>query len=261
VLKTKAGKLLKKQVYIVYDSGVGGLTVLTELIKQNIQANFVYVGDTKNAPYGNKTPEQIKKFVEVNIKLVQEKYIVKGIIMACNTASILAKSYIERIFSIPVFSISESIIKHINTKESVCFLTTQLTAKSQFFQSNIKNSIAIGCERFVPMIESKMYLFEEYRKEVVRETLASLNKDNYQNIILACTHFPFLKNEIEEYVQNKIPVINPAEQFIMDIKKDIEESYFYLEFIVTGDKEMFYHFVSERLGWNIEENILEQEAI
>ena len=252
---------MKKQVYVVYDSGVGGLTVLKELIEQNIQANFIYVGDTHNAPYGDKTPEQIKNYVEENIKLVQEKYFVKGIIMACNTASILAKSYIERIFSIPVFSISESIIEHLQSKEKICFLTTKLTAKSQFFQSHIRNSIAIGCEKFVPMIESKMYLFEEYRKEIVKETLTTLNNNDFQKVILACTHFPFLKSEIEDFFHKKIPVINPAEQFVMDIKKDIEQSNFYLEFIVTGDQEMFYHFVKERLGWNIEENILEKKAI
>lgn len=254
---------MKKPIYVVYDSGVGGLTVLAEIIKQNIKSNFVYVGDTKNAPYGDKTPNQIIQFVKDNLLKVQENHLIKGVIMACNTASILAKKAIEDFFHFPVYSVSESILSDVEQEEDLWFLTTKATEKSGFFQKKQEKSNVLACENFVPLIESKRFLFEEYRKEIVREQVEKIDQQQCKKIVLACTHFPFLKKEIEEATKNQIPVYDPSEQFVRKLHGVIEETFFDLSFVITGSVEDFESFLRERLGWEKkeQENKLEKEAI
>jgi glutamate racemase len=154
-----------KEVYIVYDSGVGGLTVLKEILEKNINANFVYIGDTKNAPYGNKTENQIKEFVRKNIEIIKLKYKINGIIMACNTAAIIAKEYIERELGIKVYPISE-VSRSLSNESKTLILTTEATKKSGFFESQF--ATVKSCSSFVPLIESYKYIFKEMREEVVR---------------------------------------------------------------------------------------------
>jgi glutamate racemase len=243
-----------KEVYIVYDSGVGGLTVLKEILEKNIKANFVYIGDTKNAPYGNKTENQIKEFVRMNIEIIKLKYKINGIIMACNTAAIIAKEYIETEMGIKVFPISE-ISKRLSVDGKTLILTTEATKKSGYFESQF--ATVKSCPSFVPMIESYKYNFKELREEVVYLELSDVI-DGHNKIILGCTHFPYLKEEIEKLFGKEKEIINPAKIFVELIENNIKQTYFSLEFIVTGEKKYFENFMKEMLGWENELGEIEE---
>lgn len=210
----------------MYDSGVGGFTILRELLRQNVKANFIYLADNKNAPYGDKKEDDIKSFVMSNIKSINKKYKVNGIILACNTAAIVSKTLISNSLKLPTFSISEHITKLINNsdEDDVAILATNRTVRSGYFKDKSrKRIIQVGCPSFAPFIESRKFTNLSLRKVIVEKELSKKGIEYYNEIYLACTHYPFLSYEISKIFSHKIKVIDPAKTFVEQIRKDIEQ--------------------------------------
>lgn len=226
----------KKDVYIIYDSGSGGITVLNEIIKQNIQSHFIYFADTKHSPYGNKEKKYVIDIVLNNFIQLKKEYNILGVIMACNTAAILTKNLLEPLLNVKVFSISEYILDTIKTRKKVYLLGTKLTVDSGYFVSNNPQSEVIQkqCPSFAPFIDSHAYNDPYLRYKTTKDELCGFQIDDGEELILACTHFPFLSREIKELYRGKVIVTDPSEGFVGSIKEYLIQTYFSVEFVSTG---------------------------
>ena len=192
----------------VFDSGVGGLNVLSNLIKDFPNEDFLYIGDNLNVPYGIKSKEELKKIIKKVFNYF-EKQNVKAIIVACNTAS--AASY-DLECSVPVFRIIEPTAKiALSKSNNIGVLATNFTIDSKAYDEFLgENMKGIKASSFVPIVENNS-MKEEESKKVIEEVLKPY-KDNIDSIILGCTHFSLLEEEIKE-VLGDITIIDSSKSF------------------------------------------------
>lgn len=186
----------------VFDSGIGGLTTLKELIKKYPNNNYIYYGDSINIPYGNKTKEELEILVNKIIKFLLSKN-VELIVIACGTVSSNLYSKLKKTFDVPIIDILTSTLDYIkqNNLKKIGVLATPMTIKSNVFQKNIKEIKTVSCPEFVPLIE-KGIIKGKRIEAVVNQSLMLLN--GCENIILGCTHYPLLIPLIEPNTTAKI---------------------------------------------------------
>jgi len=187
------------------DSGVGGLTVLSELTRVASQCNYAYFADHAFCPYGTKTFAEIKQRVLVVARRLAQLN-AACIVVACNTASVFARD-IAAETRLPVYDVISPTCKaaaQVSRNRRVALLATDATVKSRVYQNMLaENGIhvyAYPCSGFVPLVEGCSGDLEKSRTVAAR--LASLPNDNCDTVILGCTHFPFLTEYIAEHVGN-----------------------------------------------------------
>lgn len=212
----------------IFDSGVGGLTVLKELQKKLKNENYIYIGDTASFPYGNKTKQTIielcKKRIEDLIKLD-----VKLIVIACGTATSQALDEIKSIFKIPIIGIIEPTVEYLQERKmrNIGVIATTGTIKSRGWQNEISKKIigakVIGkaCPLLAPMAEEG-WTENEIAKLTIHEYLKDFN--NIDSLILGCTHYPLFKSIIEEELDKNVNIINTGEMVANKLRKFIEEN-------------------------------------
>ena len=213
----------------VFDSGLGGLTVLKELVKDK-KANYFYFGDSLRAPYGNLSNSKIIDFSDQIVKFL-ENYNIDQYIIACNTISTLATDYLKEKYKKSFYPITESGLEDALTfKGDFLVLATQTTVNSHFYKKNIeKNSEAfvheVAAPNLVSLIEDGVISGKKL-DESLEEYLKIANKNHIPNIILGCTHYPIIKNEIERNLAYKANIINPAVNISskLNFKEDDETS-------------------------------------
>lgn len=191
----------------VIDSGIGGLTVLKELIKNYPNNQYIYYGDTLNNPYGNKNKYELFKLSKKMIDyLVSED--VELVVIACGTISVNVYQELKEVSSIKLYSVMEPVFKYINShQEKIGIIATEMTIKSGIF-SNLDYKRA--CPMFVPLIEKREYneidkYIDEYLKDCYVDTL-----------IMGCTHYPIIENKINKYFNNKVKLINMGNLLELD---------------------------------------------
>ena len=193
----------------VFDSGVGGLTVAREIMRQLPNETIYYFGDVKNCPYGDKTKEEIIRYTDRAVKFLIDKG-VKMIVLACNTATAAALDYLQDKYDIPIIGVVQPGARRaIQATENnkVLILGTKFTANSKVYDieiENINSDILVfdkACPAFVPFIESE----------------GNLNKEATKNILKDCTHYPILKKDIEEYYGNTIKVISSGREAAREV--------------------------------------------
>jgi glutamate racemase len=202
----------------IFDSGVGGLTVLKEIEDLLPNEDIVYFGDTARVPYGNKSKATILKFTTENILFLLKKK-VKIVIIACNTASALALDSLRDVFNVPIIGVIEAgVVKALTVSKNlkVGVIGTRSTIGSNAYQNallsrnkNIK-IYAKSCPLFVPLAEEGM-LSGEITAKVVDLYLKSFKKSRVDTIILGCTHYPLLKETIASYM-GKAVIIDSAKE-------------------------------------------------
>jgi len=243
------GRYLEEPIGI-FDSGVGGLSVLKELERELPREHYIYYGDTKNLPYGDKTPEQI---IELGRKTVGffEGLGVKNIVMACNTSSALAYDVLEREFGddICIFPIIQNVAKNLAQYDKIGVMATIGTARSlKYTQEILKINPAaqvyeLGCENFVQIVEERRYE-ENESIELIKSKLGELLFLGAKKIVLGCTHYPYLLPILTQYAPTDV-FIDPAEIFVQNIVNEIRstnepfEATPRKEFYVSGDVENF----------------------
>lgn len=209
----------------VFDSGIGGLTVVKELIQQLPYEDIVYFGDTARVPYGIKSPETVVRFSTENI-LFLLKHDVKLICVACNTVSSLALPVIKNHFRVPIVGVispgaKESVYASQNKRIGV--IGTKGTIKSGAYEKEIKGldpSIkvtSVACPLFVPFAEEG-WLKGNAVMDVARVYLKPLKKASVDTVILGCTHYPLLKPVIKEIMGDKVILIDSAKQVAVEVK-------------------------------------------
>jgi glutamate racemase/non-canonical purine NTP pyrophosphatase (RdgB/HAM1 family) len=237
-----------------FDSGVGGLTVVKEALKQLPHEEIIYIGDTARAPYGPRPGKQIIEFSwELTNFLLKQN--IKMLVIACNTATAVALDEIKEKLNIPVIGVifpgSRAAIRATKNNK-IGVIGTVGTINSGSYEKTILSKspktqvTSLACPRFVPVVESNQYQ-KPIAKKVVAETLQELKKENLDTLVLGCTHYPLLRPIIQQVMGEKVKLIDSGAQTISDVSMLLD--YFNLSaestnnpnhrFYTTGSALMF----------------------
>ncbi|OGX44611.1 MAG: glutamate racemase [Omnitrophica WOR_2 bacterium RIFCSPLOWO2_02_FULL_45_28] len=210
----------------VFDSGVGGLTVVRELIRQLPNEDIVYLGDTARVPYGIKSKETIVRFSIENI-LFLLKQEVKLICVACNTVSSIALPVISSHFRVPIVGVISPGVReaaYATKNKRIGVIGTKATTNSRAYEREIEaldpqiKVISRACPLFVPFVEEG-WLNQRAVLDVARVYLKPLKRAGVDTIILGCTHYPLLKAVIRKVMGNKTILIDSAKQAATEVKQ------------------------------------------
>lgn len=210
----------------VFDSGVGGLTVVKELIRHLPSEDIIYFGDTARVPYGIKSRETVIRFSIENI-LFLLKYDVKLICVACNTVSSFALPVIKHHFRVPIVGVITPGVReavYATHNKRIGIIGTSGTIKSRSYENEIKQLdpsvkiTAVPCPLFVPFAEEG-WLKGKVISEVAKAYLKPLKNAGCDTIILGCTHYPLLKPVIRKVMGEKVRLIDSAKQVAIEVKK------------------------------------------
>ena len=236
----------------VFDSGVGGLTVAREIIRQLPNENIVYFGDTARVPYGIKSRETVIRFSIENI-LFLLKQDVKLICVACNTASSFALPVIKNNFRVPIIGVITPGVReavYASQNKRIGVIGTKGTIKSRTYETEITQLdpkvkvTAVACPLFVPFVEEG-WLDGEVVLSVAKSYLLPLKEAKVDTVILGCTHYPLLKPVIQEILGNKVNLIDSAKQVAFEVKKILANEDMLNR--TKGGKHRFY--VSDNPEW------------
>lgn len=192
----------------LFDSGIGGLTVLKELIKTHPHNHYIYFGDTKNMPYGNKSKDELFELADKSIQFLIDKK-VDIIIIACGTISSNIDDDFKNKYEVPLIDIISPTIDYVNkfNYDNVGLIATSMTIKSGAFTRGIKDLKVMECPDFVPLIENQQ-IDTEICDLKITEYLEPLKNEQIKHLILGCTHYPILENKIRTFFDNNIKLIN-----------------------------------------------------
>ena len=192
----------------LFDSGVGGLTVLKTLLKKYPNNEYIYYGDTLNLPYGTKSKEELLKLARDNVDFLIDKK-VDLIIIACGTVSSNCLNELKESYNIPIMSIVDDVINYLNNSNynNIGVIATNATINSHIFKNNInKNVYEIATPKLVPLIENN-------NLDSIKDILHSYLDDylgKLDVLVLGCTHYPIISNYIKSITDN-IELIDMSE--------------------------------------------------
>lgn len=216
----------KSQPIGIFDSGVGGLTVARAIEQLLPHEQIIYVGDTQHMPYGDKSEEHIKQYCKRIIEFLLEQN-VKLIVIACNTASAFAASYLRSIFweKVEIIGVIRPAIKNILSKgfHKVGIIGTQGTINSNIYASLFKeyksdvDMFQLATPLLAPMIEAGD-MNNEVSKVILNNYLQHESFKDRDCILLACTHYPLIKDEVDHFFQRQKAILDNAEPMAEEVK-------------------------------------------
>ncbi len=227
------------------DSGVGGLSVLSQLYKIMPDKNYIFFGDTKNLPYGTKTGKEIFKFTKEILEFFIAKN-VKNAIIACNTTSAVAYDELREYFKnrIKIFPLIQlcapCAVDNLKENDTIAVLATKATVNSGKYRSEIHkinnkiNVLELDCTGFVEIVENRLYK-EESSIELIKSKLEIAKKHNAKKIILGCTHYPYLESIFRKIYD--VEYFNPAVEIAKIVKNEIktpDSKHAGIDFCVSG---------------------------
>ncbi len=210
----------------VFDSGLGGLTVLHSIQSLLPHEDLIYVGDTARVPYGSKSPETVTRYSEQIVQFLIEKN-VKAIVVACNTASAYAVPQLQQKFSLPILGVLQpgartAVIKTKNKKIGI--IGTEGTIRSQAYQQAIAQLdasvqvVAGACPLFVPLVEEGWF-DHKVAEDIANIYLKDLKQSGMDTLILGCTHYPLLKNILAKVLGEGVSLVDSAEATAIELKQ------------------------------------------
>lgn len=223
-------ELLRKDAPIgVFDSGVGGLTVAREIMRQIPNEKIVYFGDTARVPYGSKSQETVTRFSEQIVRFLRT-FQVKTIVVACNTASAYALDTLEEDIDIPIIGVVKpgaKVAAEATRNGRIGVIATEATIGSQIYTKYIqdlnKNVTIYGkaCPLFVPLVEEGL-LEDPVTDEIARRYLTELIDIDIDTLILGCTHYPLIRSTLGRIMGEKVTLVNPAYETAIELKSMLE---------------------------------------
>ena len=223
---------MKESPIGIFDSGIGGLTIAHSIKEKLPNESIIYFGDTKHLPYGEKSKGSIQKFSEQISRFLISKNC-KSIIIACNSASAVAYKQVQELTgNIPVFNVIDPVIKEVIKNplySKIGVIGTKATIKSNIYNSKIKNEeiskevYSLATPLLAPMIEEG-FINEKIAEKIIQNYLEDPILEKIDSLILACTHYPLIINEIKKYYNNRIDVIDSADivsNFVYDKLADL----------------------------------------
>ncbi|MBI5656567.1 MAG: glutamate racemase [Geobacter sp.] len=215
----------------VFDSGVGGLTVLKEIVRALPQEDTVYLGDTARVPYGTKSPETVVRYSHQIAEFLVSRDI-KLLVVACNTASAVALDSLKESFSIPIVGVIEPGARRavaVTRSGKVAVIGTEGTVKSSAYTKAIKRLapevqvVSRACPLFVPLAEEG-WVDNEVARLTARTYLQGLTDEGIDTLVLGCTHYPLLKPVIAEVMGPSVTLVDSAEETARTIAEILSES-------------------------------------
>ena len=253
----------------VFDSGVGGLTVAREIMRNLPMEKIIYFGDTARVPYGSKSRDTVIRYSRQIVRFLQEQR-VKAIVVACNTASALALETLESESDIPIIGVVKPgarVAIRATKKKRVGVIATEATINSHLYRRLIcemdPEITVVGrpCPLFVPLVEEG-WLKDPVTEIVARRYLKDLQEQDIDALILGCTHYPLLRGLIGEIMGETVTLVNPAYETALALKRLLtdrqllnpgsRESEFPYRFFVSDAAEKFKQFANSILPFDVE---------
>ena len=209
----------------VFDSGVGGLTVAREIMRQLPEEKIIYFGDTARLPYGSKSKETVIRFSEQIIRFLRTKD-VKAIVIACNTASSFALDEVRKVEDIPIIGVINAgaraaVAASKNGKIGV--IGTEGTINSGTYAKAIMDMrpgvevYGKACPLFVPLVEEGMF-HDTVTDEIASRYLSELKSKYVDTLVLGCTHYPLIRSTMARTMGSEVTLVNPAYETAVQLK-------------------------------------------
>ena len=235
----------------IFDSGIGGFTILRALLKTRNDVEIFYLADTDRVPYGNKNINQIRNIAKEICNWFKDKKL-DALLIACNTTNACALDILENSLEVPCFDLINS-VSEIVSKEYIGVLATPATIKSSFYKKIIESKrenvkvFQQACPEFVSEIEKNSLNLEKlnYLSEIY---LRPLLKENIEEVILGCSHYPLIYNILKNKMKSNIKIIDPS----IALVNTFNNSFFFskndcneaicddnIKFFVTANSEEF----------------------
>lgn len=217
----------------IFDSGVGGLTVVKEIFRQLPGENIVYFGDTARVPYGTKSDKLVTKFSLQNARFLSN-FDIKLLVVACNTSSAISLDALRQKFSFPIIGVIEPGARAAlqeSKNKGIGIIGTEATIASRSYEKFITRAdpstrtFSQACPLFVPLVEEG-WLQGEITSAVVKKYLEPLKRQSVDTLILGCTHYPLLKSLLEREMGKGVTLIDSAEEVVAKVGE------------VLGDKKL-----------------------
>jgi len=238
----------------VFDSGIGGLTVLKKIIEILPNEKYVYYADTDNVPYGTKPKEEVKEYINNAIDFLVAKD-VKAIVVACNTATSIAVKELREKYTIPIIGIEPAAKPAVENRgnKKVLIMATPTTIKEEKLKYLLES---LNAEEYVELLPMpKLVEFAEDKefesdnvKEYIKEQVKELNLEDYSELVLGCTHFPFFKDILSKIFPRSIQIIDGSKGVANRLKNILEEN----NILGNNQLEIEYYY-SGKLAENKEE--------
>ncbi|HSV43158.1 MAG TPA: glutamate racemase [Candidatus Bathyarchaeia archaeon] len=210
----------------VFDSGLGGLTVVKAIRKVLPLEDIVYFGDTARVPYGTKSPQSIVKFSQQNAKVLMAEG-VKAIVIACNSSSSYALELLQKEFPLPIIGVIQpGVNKALKVAKTgkIGVIATPATIKSQSYQNALIHAnpscriFAQACPLFVPLVEEGWFTHAVTR-QVAQEYLKKMKASRIDALILGCTHYPLLKGILQKVMGRSVSLIDSAHEVACELQE------------------------------------------
>ncbi len=210
----------------VFDSGVGGLTVAREIMRQIPNEKIVYFGDTARVPYGSKSRDTVTRYSRQIVRFLQAQK-VKAIVVACNTASAYALDELEREIDIPILGVVKpgaKVAAESTGNGKIGVIGTEGTINSRIYATYIKQIdegievIGKACPLLVPLVEEGL-LKDPVTDEIAMRYLSELKDLDIDTLILGCTHYPLIRSTIGRIMGERVTLVNPAYETARELKE------------------------------------------
>lgn len=225
----------------VFDSGVGGLTVAREIMRQLPGESLVYFGDTARVPYGSKSKNTVCKYSRQIVNFLMSQN-VKAIVIACNTASALAMEEIQQTVDIPVVDVvapGAQMAAASTRNYNIGIIGTESTIKSGIYEQYLHQLnpeitvVSKACPLFVPLVEEGL-LEDRVTEDIVGRYLHEMKEYEIDALVLGCTHYPLLRGVIGREMGEGVKLVNPAYETAKSLKELLKEK----ELLAAGDSEV-----------------------
>jgi glutamate racemase len=211
----------------IFDSGVGGLTVLRQVYRQLPNESVIYFGDTARLPYGIRSQSEILQYVREILTWMQQQQ-VKMVVMACNTSSALALNIVREEFDLPIIGVILPGAKAaVEQGKRIGVIATPATAKSNAYKQAILEIDSqaqvwqVGCPEFVPLIEQNR-IHDPYTTEVARAYLEPLLQQEIDTLVYGCTHYPHLAPVLRSLLPSHVKLVDPAVNVVAACTQDLD---------------------------------------
>lgn len=261
----------------IFDSGLGGLTCVKEVMESLPHEKIVYFGDTGRVPYGTRSPQTIIKYVNSDINFLKT-FDIKMIIIACGTASSVALETVQSEYTMPIMGVVlPAVASAMKTTQNgkIGVIGTQGTIHSGKYEEEIKKInkdtfvTSKACPLFVPLVENG-YFKHEATYLIAKEYLQPLKEAGVDTIIMGCTHYPLLKEIIYDIMEGKVSLIDPGYEASISLKRYLEDNQmlahaggenhhrFYVSDSVEGFEKMGSMFLNKEITGQVEKIDIEK---
>ncbi len=253
----------------VFDSGIGGMTVVREIMRQLPHERIIYFGDTARVPYGSKSRETVTRYSRQIVRFLQTMC-VKAIVVACNTASAYALDELEGEIDLPVIGVVKpgaKVAAQVTQNGRIGVIGTQATVGSGIYTTYIQKInprakvIGKACPLFVPLVEEGLWQ-DPVTDEIAMRYLGGLIDSEIDTLILGCTHYPLIRSTVGKVMGEHVTLVNPAYETARELKELLHKHGLssdrqpqlgtnWHQFFVSDGAEQFIHFANSIIKYGV----------